>query len=655
MTAEKDQDEGGLRAKLEFSVARKSFEKAHMAWSNAPAELKPALLLTGAQLARAEAWLVDFSDKLSDSEKRFILKSKTTRPSHKAHHVGPRAKGFLSTFISTPVLWSMAIVLFVVARNYLPKIAERAVERSNAEFAAAKGVRQPGAKTQSGHEVAARGGETPATGEARQSPRMAAPPRSAIESLDQPSRKWLHAARAMTADEKVARLVDMAIRRSDMGEERASMLIALEAIQTGIDAAGPGKQPAGIAAASSIFMRRMERAQGSVAAPSEAALVPALFCSAAHRVIVASGADRLEAWRTAPPALSLAITDRPNLFEGASLDAACSRIATTGDEHTAEIRSLLTGERIAELAGHEAPVLASAFSPDGRVLATASEDRTIRLWNAASGRLSAVLAGHDAAVMAVAYSPDGSRLATGSADMTVRIWDAATGSQLSVLSGHAGSVTSVAFTPDGGRLLTTSTDGTAAVWETASGRRLALLHGDGSIVAAVMGADASLAATASDLGQVRIWDLATAKVEATIPGRGEPARKILLSQDGRTLLVLYWGGDAVLWNVEHGVEIARLNARGQHVVAAEFAPDGQAVTGLLANGAMLAWPVLATPEALLQQARGMVPGCLSREERDTLGLGALPPRWCSETAQSRNEPEAQDRPARGAPAAFPAD
>ena len=55
---------GGLRMKLEFSVWRKSFDRAHTAWANAPADLKPALLLSGADLARAESWLVDFSDKL---------------------------------------------------------------------------------------------------------------------------------------------------------------------------------------------------------------------------------------------------------------------------------------------------------------------------------------------------------------------------------------------------------------------------------------------------------------------------------------------------------------------------------------------------------------------------------------------------------------
>jgi len=64
------------------------------------------------------------------------------------------------------------------------------------------------------------------------------------------------------------------------------------------------------------------------------------------------------------------------------------------------------------------------------------------------------LRGHDGPVVAVAFAPDGGRVATASADRTARIWDSESGQELEQLKGHVGPVTFVAFSPDGRRLLT---------------------------------------------------------------------------------------------------------------------------------------------------------------------------------------------------------
>jgi WD40 repeat protein len=74
------------------------------------------------------------------------------------------------------------------------------------------------------------------------------------------------------------------------------------------------------------------------------------------------------------------------------------------------------------LEGHSAAVVAMAVSRDG-ILATASADHTARLWHLASGDLLAVLQGHGAPLKAVNFSADGTALVTAAADRVAIVWD----------------------------------------------------------------------------------------------------------------------------------------------------------------------------------------------------------------------------------------
>lgn len=99
-------------------------------------------------------------------------------------------------------------------------------------------------------------------------------------------------------------------------------------------------------------------------------------------------------------------------------------------------------------------VLASAFSPDGSLLATANWDNTSKIWNASTGRLVRSLE-HKGPINAVVFSRDGSLLATASDDNTSKIWNTSTGSEIWSLE-HNGPVNAVVFSSDGSRLATAS-------------------------------------------------------------------------------------------------------------------------------------------------------------------------------------------------------
>jgi WD40 repeat protein len=97
--------------------------------------------------------------------------------------------------------------------------------------------------------------------------------------------------------------------------------------------------------------------------------------------------------------------------------------STDPKDHGVALCPINDEEPLTTLTGHTRPVLALAFSRDGRWLVTGGEDHTIRVWEVKTGKEKTILLGHQGTVTAVAFSPDGRLLATGSEDTTVLLWD----------------------------------------------------------------------------------------------------------------------------------------------------------------------------------------------------------------------------------------
>jgi len=147
--------------------------------------------------------------------------------------------------------------------------------------------------------------------------------------------------------------------------------------------------------------------------------------------------------------------------------------ASAGRDATIRIRPAGAGATRC-LRGHDQSVLGLAPLP-GRRLASVSRDRSLRVWDWAAGTCTTRVTAHDAAVLDVVALPAG-RLATGGADGLVKLWRE-DGGAIGTLSGHAGWVWQVA--PLGGGLVASaSEDGDVRIWDPASMRCTAVLAGE---------------------------------------------------------------------------------------------------------------------------------------------------------------------------------
>ncbi|MEU9288429.1 helix-turn-helix domain-containing protein [Streptomyces sp. NPDC048275] len=209
-----------------------------------------------------------------------------------------------------------------------------------------------------------------------------------------------------------------------------------------------------------------------------------------------------------------------------------------------EVREVATG-RLRRSRALGAVGTEAVFSPDGTRLALVGSKGSVRMWNLSTGALHTAHTGHDRPVRAVAFTPDGRTLAVGGDQ--VRLLDATTGRTQRTVKPRTGNLLSLAFSPDGHTLATaSSSNGFVETWDARTGQLQDSFSVSGEVASLAFSPDARTLAASSVRG-VQLWDLATSQTRLTLPTRSPGA--VAFSPDGRTL-ALGTGSSAELWNVD---------------------------------------------------------------------------------------------------------
>jgi WD40 repeat protein len=226
-----------------------------------------------------------------------------------------------------------------------------------------------------------------------------------------------------------------------------------------------------------------------------------------------------------------------------------------------------TCEEIRRFEGHTDPILDVSFSPDGARIATASgalvnadrgDDNTARVWNVETGEEVRRFEGHADAVRAAVFSPDGSRLATGSGnsvissgDNSVRVWDIETGEETRRFESHTDVVSTLAFSPDGAKLLSGSDDSTTRLWDIETGEEIRRFTGHISYLTTVLyNPDAQTFLSTSDDHTIRLWEIATGEELYRYEAHDSTIWKASLSSGGRALLSASDSAEIYLWRID---------------------------------------------------------------------------------------------------------
>jgi WD40 repeat protein len=241
---------------------------------------------------------------------------------------------------------------------------------------------------------------------------------------------------------------------------------------------------------------------------------------------------RLGAWKSEGGAIYA--LDWAPVIAHAGMPNRC--VATASADGRVRLWDADAGTAVQTIAAHPGPVLAVAFSPDGRWLASAGDDHQVRLWDAASGGPVRALAGHQDKIGAVAFSPDGRLLAAGGADLFIRLWDPRSGQVVRDLDLYSRAeppdgwryfVTDLSFRPDGARLASCcggyaatrvggpGVDRSVRIWDVDSGRQVASCKGPYQASTCVryspdggrLAAGSSAGEAGRWRGDLRVWDV----------------------------------------------------------------------------------------------------------------------------------------------------
>ncbi|MFN6300601.1 MAG: caspase family protein [Planctomycetota bacterium] len=294
--------------------------------------------------------------------------------------------------------------------------------------------------------------------------------------------------------------------------------------------------------------------------------------------ILATTDDSISIW--AIPS-GFKVGDISGIYDNASISPDGRRVvAKEFASDQATIWDLLTGEKLAILAGHRGNIHAMTFSPDGSRILTASQDMSYREWDGVDGELLRLLSDHDdylsnfffsGTVLSDAfwphanYSPDGSKIITGgnraedSSSNFATVYSATNGERLGRLSGHSrGPTFNATYSPDGSRILTLGINGEPPkIWSAGEPR---VFPDDIRLQNVGFSPDGEQIITISPDNVVRLWNAFSGQLSATVVPHTDrtnaiefhPSSKVLATAGGKTLK---------LWLLQPGRTLRRMNSQ----------------------------------------------------------------------------------------------
>ena len=261
--------------------------------------------------------------------------------------------------------------------------------------------------------------------------------------------------------------------------------------------------------------------------------------------------------------------------------------------------------------GPASPIFATAFSPDGKIMASSGKDGSIIVWDAENWtRLSKPLTDHTEWVNSLVFSKDGKTLVSASDDATIIIWnveDPGNPQKIHTIESDFG-VNYATISPTQNILAAADAQGLITWWNISDLSNPIMMgpnpsQSDRTILGIVFSPDGRYLASGDLDGMVYLWAVSNPSIGIKV-GEIEDftaVYSIAVSPDGRLLALGTETGGIALWDISEPQKAQRLaDSPKEHISeinSISFSPDGKTFASGGADGKIILWD-LATRQPL---------------------------------------------------------